>query len=299
MTCRVCGRLIDPNPAISVGTRATGPSKTAYLCACGWSYSNSLTETDRVAIAPTPGENVPAEVREGLRDVLARSANVGNRSKKEWSFRSSRSEDALTWTVFRFLQQNDLLGGVVESHEFAEFANGTPELLLWGTAVPPDGASELETALDAVSRDDLKESDGRFTEPDVVIHWPQLLVVIEAKYRSGNETGDDVAKHARYLNAALFGPPLEEVAAANRYELVRNWRVAYELSRRVHAPNTLVVNLGRPQLAASFGDFQRLIVETDQRRAVRTSWEELLAGVDAPDWLRFYLEPLQPDADVR
>src|SRR3954453_21028740 len=104
MNCRVCGKLIDPNPAVPIGTRAGSPSSTAYICTCGWSYSNALTESDRVAIAPTPEENVPAEVRNGLRDVLLLSANVGNRSKKEWSFRSSRSEDALTWTVFRFLQ---------------------------------------------------------------------------------------------------------------------------------------------------------------------------------------------------
>ncbi|MGH2763628.1 MAG: nuclease-related domain-containing protein [Thermoleophilaceae bacterium] len=250
-----------------------------------------------MAIAPTPEENVSVEVRDGLREVLARSANVGNRAKKEWSFRSSSSEDAITWTVFRFLQDAGLLDRVAVSHGLADLADGSPELLLWGTAVPPDSASELEAALGAVSRE-LGETDKRFTEPDVVIRWPRLLVVIEAKYRSGNETGSDLVKHAKYVNTALFTPPLEDVAAANRYELVRNWRVAHELARRLGAQQTRLVNLGRPQLARSFADFHSLIVETDERRAVHMAWDELLSGVDPPYWLKSYLERLQPDAHV-
>src|SRR5680860_1441289 len=93
------------------------------------------------------------------------------------------SEDALTWTVLRGLQTEGALAAVPPA---GEATNGEPSLLLWGADAGGPAAARIVEELAAVSND-LGEASGRRSEPDVVIHWDGLLVVVEAKYLSGND----------------------------------------------------------------------------------------------------------------
>src|SRR5438045_3089093 len=61
---------------------------------------------------------------------------------------------------------------------------GHAELLLWG--VPTERDSGTRNELIAVL-DDLKELSNCRSEPDVLVTWDDLVLVVEVKYLSGNE----------------------------------------------------------------------------------------------------------------
>jgi hypothetical protein len=51
-----------------------------------------------------PERNVPNEVSGGLNEVLGNALNVRNQTAKRDKFCFSSSEDAVTWTIFRGLE---------------------------------------------------------------------------------------------------------------------------------------------------------------------------------------------------
>jgi hypothetical protein len=78
---------------------------TRPRAACGRAYSNSADEASRTCIVRSAELNVPDAVREGLERTLAGSLHTQNVSSKRSKFCFSSSEDAVTWTIFRRLEQ--------------------------------------------------------------------------------------------------------------------------------------------------------------------------------------------------
>ena len=72
-TCRSCGAEI---PGVTTDTKPVSPTSMREClrrCACGkGAFSNGKSPT---WIFAEPSENVPLEVRDGLRDVLRQSVN--------------------------------------------------------------------------------------------------------------------------------------------------------------------------------------------------------------------------------
>jgi hypothetical protein len=104
------------------------------------------------------------------------------------------SEDALTWNVFRSLQEADaldlalrVLGGSIPT--------GPLELYLWGRHISLDETSEWEGL--SAARDAIEPGGGQQTEPDCCIRVPgQALILIEAKFGSPTATKrDDKARN--------------------------------------------------------------------------------------------------------
>jgi len=96
------------------------------------------------------------------------------------------SEDALSWNVFRSLQESETLRPVVDSLTGFE-TDGEPDLILWGRRILDESSKpclELDKALEQ-----LEPAHRQRTEPDVVLHWPgQGWLFIEAKFNSPNTT---------------------------------------------------------------------------------------------------------------
>jgi hypothetical protein len=109
MPC-ACGRTIQPDPPfVEAVWSATSYATCVYRCSCGRGYSNAAKPAGRTCITDTPERNVPAQVTDGLEDVLRASLNVRNRTAKRAKFCFATSEDAVTWTVFRWLADADAL----------------------------------------------------------------------------------------------------------------------------------------------------------------------------------------------
>src|SRR4051812_43445375 len=104
------------------------------------------------------------------------------RPGKAWKFCSANSDDAVTWTVVRALEQTGQLDRVAAAVGLADAieASAPPRLLLWGAAARPSDpdAAAAEALLTELSID-LREALERRSEPDVIVLWDDAVVVIE------------------------------------------------------------------------------------------------------------------------
>jgi hypothetical protein len=289
MRCRVCGEWIAPDLELlaELGAKPTANSHDdcIYKCRCGAGYSNAQGETLRKLIWPMPAQNVPAQVHEELEPTLAAACNVFNRSNKRAKFCFETSEDAVTWTVFRALQRTGELGLLIDEPR----PSGTASLVLWGAPAGGPRAEAVALELESISRQ-LGEDERRRSEPDAIVVWNDLTVVVEAKYRSGNDWKPDYANIPRYLDRLeLFVFSTEEVRAAGWYELVRNWRIGVELAERLGMDHLRLINLGPVALARSADEFARSISQNVCRSFVHLTWSALLDRMPAKeDWLDAY-----------
>jgi hypothetical protein len=144
----------------------------------------------------------------------------------------------------------------------------------------------------------LQEATDRRTEPDVVLDFGVAgIVFVEVKFRSGNEIKASQYEHwERYLGDQEAGPFKNpaQVRTNGHYELARNWRIAWELSRALEVPVALI-NLGNDALfngenGKALGEFESLLAQDAAHVFYRLSWRKLLdAAGDMPPWLEGYL----------
>lgn len=290
MRCRACRRPIKPNKplAASLGKRLTAHSREdcIYRCECGVAYSNATNERDRALITASPELNVPKAVRAGLVETLGQAVNRANRESKLFKFCSENSEDAITWTVFRGLEQRGRLNALVAP----EHPSGEPALLLWGVPLGGDRAPEVASALADVCQS-LGEKANALSEPDAIVVWPELVVLVEAKFRSANELRPNYRGFPRYLDRPeLFAASSDEVAAAGYYELTRNWRIGTALAERLQTPGFLLINLGPPEKIEVDADiFMTLVAQSPLREFASCSWSDVLeAAKPLEAWLDRY-----------
>ena len=293
MKCRLCEFEIEPDlrTLARLGKRRTVSARadSIYRCRCGVSYSNATREAKRVLIRARPELNVPEPVRSGLAQVLAQSVNATNRGSKQERFCFETSEDALTWTVVRYLESVGRLDALLDREPPAGVM---PSVLFWGAPSPDSLAIEMAQLLEKISSG-LRENPDRRSEPDVIVVWPELAVLVEAKYRSGNDRKPDYQNFDRYLDrAGLFAVPAEKVKRDGYYELARNWRIGVELAERLHT-SFLLINLGPPRIGQTAADFARTLVQTAERRFIHRSWSAVLTALGPIEsWFDAYARTL-------
>jgi hypothetical protein len=247
--------------------------------------------------------NVPMEVRDGLLDALGLALNVRNREIKKTKFGFSTSEDALTWTLFKFLNDSGQLTRVlrIAGLPIPDGVSRHEALLLWGVPIPLNrdtnpGGWELRRSLEIISNR-LGEDPNSRTEPDVLIDFGSLGVfIIEVKHKSGTSLKDVwYAGWDRYFPA---NSPLSYAAAmrASRcYELARNWNFGLELTAKTHRPFTLAY-LGPDSLFTGDGEtvlgtFENCLPTQGSARFEKIRWNTLLGAIaDPPEWLVRYFE---------
>jgi hypothetical protein len=265
---------------------ATSYETCLYQCSCGRGYSNAARAESRTCIARSPELNVPAAVRDGLEGVLDASLNTRNLKAKKAKFCFSTSEDAVTWTVFRWLERVGQLGVAAEAAG-TRAPTSTPDLLLWGA--PTGGSEETRLALVSVL-DELGEPSTSRSEPDVVIAWDNLVVIVEVKFRSRNDVKPGYGHFGRYLDRPdLFALPPEEVARQGLYELVRNWRIGAALAEQT-GRRFVLVNLGPRRLASQTPGLASTFAQSTERSFTSLAWSDLLAAARQrepfPRWLK-------------
>jgi hypothetical protein len=249
-----------------------------YQCECGVAYSNSQDPATRQRIVRSPALNVPVEARsERLPEVLRAALNEINRDSKWHMFCHQTSEDAVTWTAFYLLQRAGQLRLVADVAGLPLERAEEPALLLWGVPVQPSpaGSRAHERLIEICER--LGESRQRRSEPDVILVWPDLVVVIEVKHTSPNDCAKREKPFDRYFDQHLFAAPLPEVVQLGYYELVRNWRIGAELAgeRRF-----ALVNLGSSAVLGDAARFAAQLGQTDRRRFLQVTWAQLLDAAE-------------------
>jgi hypothetical protein len=280
LRCPVCNALLVPG--LSARRSVQRFEDCLRKCdSCRVAFSNA--RRNPVQIWADPEANVPEQVRGGLASVLSRSVNITNRPNKRSKFGFGTSEDAVTWTVFRYFQDHGALGRLAKAAEHA-MAVAQARLVLWGVEVPPvlDGVSDIETRLEAISRQ-LSESPNRRTEPDAIVDFgDDGVMFIEAKLSSGNDQlKADHPNWDRYLGAGFRD--CATIGTTGLYELSRNWRFAKELADG--RPFT-VVNLGPSSVFAE----ERLAIwarclDAAAGRFTTLSWHRLLSTVPLQPWM--------------
>jgi hypothetical protein len=221
------------------------------------------------------------------------------------------SEDAVTWNVFRSLQEAAelplavrVLGGVDPEAE--------PVLYLWGREVRPDASRPWPRLTSA--RNAVEPWGGQQTEPDCCIHVPgQAWLFVEAKFGSPTTTKKtDAARDAwleRYERTCpgVFDRDAVRLTPARLFpeQLLRN--VALGLNVRYGGERLIVVALVRDRDATSAPAAAARCVSLEAEVDVlHGTWESIYDHLPARsqlDGLRRYFETksfrLRPAFNVR
>lgn len=223
---------------------------------------------------------------------LARSRLFGHPFKYE-SHRlgQERSEDALTWNVFRYFQRAGLLHLIV-SQITGQVCTDEPSLFLWGLSLSDDSFEPWDLLIAARQRFECKLPVERpKTEPDIALYLPgRYLILIEAKFTSSNSFYENgPRKDGRSLTKAellnIYDDPglrlidRRSASQANRvyHQLWRNIVFADWMGRQAHGDvNPFVVNLVRAGYEIESTDDFRSVIDADYaNRFVRLTWESL------------------------
>lgn len=202
-----------------------------------------------------------------------------------------RSEDALTWNVFRYFDkqpQNSSLRKFLQAT-----ASGEPkETIYWSYSTQQKSTWDLLNRAhhefgETTSLTPHRSRRG-VTEPDIMLLTSTDLILIEAKFTSGNETsGNAVDVEKRVLNekqyvtggdnwfSKVFAPEAtyEKVVRDQKYELLRMWLLGSWIASQLDVRFTLV-NLVRDGFEESIAEsFGKYLVPSDARCFVRRTWE--------------------------
>ena len=102
--------------------------------------------------------------------------------KRESRFGHDNSEDAVTWNVFRFLEKNDLLSGLLS--KLTKSTISKPEVIYWSYSQLEQNAwSKLLQA-----RKEFETNPANGSEPDIIVKSDKALFFIEAKLLASNNT---------------------------------------------------------------------------------------------------------------
>jgi hypothetical protein len=303
ITCPDCKQPITSRNGLN--TAAIKYSDCLRQCEpCGNGFSNA--NTDKIEhltiILRDPFLHIPASIANGWEAVFAQALNETNRESKHAKIASLNSEDHVTWTVFRYLQERKYLRPCLSALNLDWLSSATeePTLLLWGVPVPLCDANgkSLRDALICVL-DTIGEDRKLYSEPDVILDFGRTgLIFIEVKLKSPNDSGEANERWQKYFkgptHSSLSQPfaDVEGIRHSGLYELMRNWRIAWDLTRE--RPMALV-NLGPERLfqgqaeAAKLDQFQGALSLSSTRRFVPATWETILHSIPHQDeWFARY-----------
>lgn len=297
--CNSCNREIKSDNFTPNKKGAAPTAKSYNQCLrkcidCGIGYSNS--QSSPKIIYKNYLNNIPFEVRSKdlLEYVLKNSLNVTNRKNKVNSFSNANSEDALTWTVFYYLNEKKILAEIInkivkQKNRYTK----NPDVYLWGSSIKRESESKLISDFYKLS-DNAQEKKSSRTEPDVILDFKEEgIIFIEVKYKSPNEVKknkltvfDSYISNNAFKNSKL-------IKESGMYELVRNWYYGYHLSDK--RPFTLI-NLGFENLwknsnEENINNFIKGLNVSDNKKFHMLSWNEFSRAISQKkdSWFYNYL----------
>lgn len=254
---------------------------------CEIGFSNSKKRP--TIIYKNHTHNIPEFVVGGLDYSLENSLNVFNRKNKKAKFGFSTSEDALTWTFFKYFIISAKIGELFNLLNL----NGDEKkcnIYLWGTKITTtDFESDFIEQFVKLS-DSFKESKSKRTEPDVIIELPDQIIFIEIKYLSSNEVKNNDLIFSKYLVSEILETDL---LRSGHYELYRNWAFVSTLS---NGKKFELINLGPEKLFNDKNKSKLALFEKSLKskrgKFTKLSWENIIDRVSqssCDEWFKNYL----------
>ncbi len=224
-------------------------------------------------------------------------------------FGYEKSEDAVTWNVFRSLYEAGMLGEFVMSLT-GESSPIEPRLYLWGLQITDDRFEPWDLLIQARDRFESRlPVDRPKTEPDIALHLPgRYIILIEAKFTSPNSSYEDGPRKdsasltlAELINIyqapglAILNRKRAESVHRIHYQLWRNTVFSEWIGTTDHpATRCYHFNLVRDDYEIeSAAEFSRLVNPAFVDRFRRITWEQiyrLCLGDPRLSRLRRYLE---------
>jgi hypothetical protein len=196
-----------------------------------------------------------------------------------WRLGNENSEDALSFNVFRSLQEAGRLSAAASLLTGLEL-DGEPELIVWGhrlgqTTVEP--VAELKTTLDQ-----LEHTGGQQTEPDIILRIPSWgWIFVEAKLGSPPSTYKGRPDKLegwkkRYAKPDLFNGAKLMAVDPERFpeQLLRNVAVAHAVARGEHVAVVALVRQTYAEAVANWADDYLADKSVITRSA---TWEQIYA----------------------
>lgn len=197
--------------------------------------------------------------------------------KRESRLGRDNSEDALTWNVFRFLENNNLISELLQN--LINIVINNSNIIYWSySQVEDDSWSELNKA-----RTEFGESIKRSSEPDIIINTDKTLFFIEAKLTAGNKTQpNNKNNNKNYIEGGngwfnkVFNFDYQTIAIEEKkYELLRFWLLGTWLANNLNK-NFYLLNLvpSRKELSIE-KEFKKFIIENNNYQFIRYTWEDI------------------------
>jgi hypothetical protein len=202
-----------------------------------------------------------------------------------------RSEDAVTWNVFRHFDRSDRLPAFL-SHLTAEIPPEDCEVIYWSYS-PMLGTPWSDLLKGRVEFGEapsltIAATGKRVSEPDIILLTHDSVIFVEAKFTSGNKTSGDAVRvneilsnSKRYLSGGnewyqtVFSSDYPTVVRDQKYELLRFWLLGSWMADRL-GKKFVLANLVRKTKETNIEkEFGKHISQTESRRFVRWEWESL------------------------
>ena len=203
--------------------------------------------------------------------------------KRETRIARDNSEDAVTWNIFRFLEKNKLLSGLLANLNRSAVKN--PEIIYWSYSQSEQSAwSELQKA-----RKEFETRPRKGSEPDIIVKSDSALFFVEAKLTASNNTvcrSRNPKVQKKYETGGdrwykrVFCSPFETIAISKKkYELLRFWLIGSWIAKRLQL-DFRFINLVLSERERDIEKiFRRHIKQDQRRRFVRITWEDIYAHI--------------------
>jgi hypothetical protein len=200
-----------------------------------------------------------------------------HRVKRESRMARERSEDALTWNVFRFLEKRGLLAPSLAPLTGSPVTD--PQIMYWSYSTADQGTWPWL----ARARAEFGEQPRRSSEPDLIVTSDEALFFIEPKLTADNKTTPSKPHDTkRYLTGGggwyeqVFRSDYVTVAVQDqRYELMRFWLLGSWIAAEL-AVDFFLINLVREGQEEEIEYlFLPHVKADDRRRFVRWTWEDI------------------------
>ncbi len=204
-------------------------------------------------------------------------------AKRECRISRERSEDALSWNIFRHLENRDYLKLYIKKTLGIDIKS--PELILWSFSEKESTHSKGVLNELSQARKHFGEDENRSTEPDIIIKGENAIIFIEAKFTSGNNTsGNEIKKSFRIINSkkynaewfkSVFKLSYESLIRSGKYELMRLWLLGTWIAHE-NQVKFYLINLTREKFEQAIEpEFKQLIIENKSNTFKRLTWESI------------------------
>ncbi|MFO7836223.1 MAG: hypothetical protein R6V83_06190 [Candidatus Thorarchaeota archaeon] len=200
-----------------------------------------------------------------------------SQEKRERRMPRERSEDAVSWNVFRFLEKNNLVEGFLAS--IARKSLKSSDVIYWSYSQKEDSDWSLLNR----ARREFGERLSRSSEPDIIIVTENSLFFIETKLTARNRTvPSNPRAYKKYETGGnnwfsnVFESDYKTVAIVEKkYELLRFWLLGTWIAEQMDVDFYLanLVRSGRERTIESI--FKKHIKENQQRQFLRATWESI------------------------